>query len=98
MHDVVRGLIPRIHVFQTQQQETKTWMAGTQASKATPFFERLCPAMTIISMNPGKFAALLMAVRIVDDEQRGVGLLGGVEVVDRDGGVVALRIRNGPLA
>jgi len=24
----------------------KTWMAGTQASEATPFFERLCPAMT----------------------------------------------------
>jgi hypothetical protein len=25
----------------------KTWMAGTKASEATPFFERLCPAMTI---------------------------------------------------
>jgi len=25
----------------------KTWMAGTQASEATPFFERLCPAMTV---------------------------------------------------
>jgi hypothetical protein len=24
----------------------KTWMARTQASEATPFFERLCPAMT----------------------------------------------------
>ena len=24
----------------------KTWMDGTQASEATPFFERLCPAMT----------------------------------------------------
>jgi hypothetical protein len=24
----------------------KNWMAGSQASEATPFFERLCPAMT----------------------------------------------------
>jgi cobyrinic acid a,c-diamide synthase len=27
-------------------EAAKTWMAGTQASEATPFFERLCPAMT----------------------------------------------------
>jgi hypothetical protein len=39
---VMRGLVPRIHVF----LPGKTWMAGTQASEATPFFERLCPAMT----------------------------------------------------
>src|ERR1700744_1717175 len=26
----------------------KTWMAGTQAREATPFFEQLCPAMTRI--------------------------------------------------
>jgi hypothetical protein len=25
---------------------SKAWMAGTQASEATPSFERLCPAMT----------------------------------------------------
>src|ERR1700677_5013637 len=24
----------------------KSWVAGTQASEATPFFEQLCPAMT----------------------------------------------------
>ena len=26
-------------------------MAGTQASEATPFFERLCPAMTIFRVD-----------------------------------------------
>jgi hypothetical protein len=29
----------------------KTWMAGTKASEATPFFERLCPAMTLAGHN-----------------------------------------------
>jgi hypothetical protein len=38
----MRGLVPRIHVFLLG----KTRMAGTQASEATPFFERLSPAMT----------------------------------------------------
>jgi hypothetical protein len=30
--------------------QRKTWMAGAQASEATPFFERLCPAMTFSAM------------------------------------------------
>jgi hypothetical protein len=37
------GLVPGIHVF---AGEKKAWMAGTKASEATPFFERLCPAIT----------------------------------------------------
>jgi hypothetical protein len=38
------GLVPGIHVFGGVAR--KTWMAGSYASEATPFFERLCPAMT----------------------------------------------------
>src|SRR6202035_2827943 len=37
------GLVPGIHVFLTI---AKTWMAGHRRAEATPFFERLCPAMT----------------------------------------------------
>ena len=33
-------------------------MAGTQASEATPFFERLCPAMTGVECRVSGFAAL----------------------------------------
>jgi hypothetical protein len=33
-----------IHVLRSAKK--KAWMAGIQASEATPFFERLCPAMT----------------------------------------------------
>jgi hypothetical protein len=39
------GLVPGIHDLSPPAK--KTWMAGTSASEATPFFERLCPAMTI---------------------------------------------------
>jgi len=38
------GLVPAIHVLLAQT--LKTWMPGTQASEATPFFERLWPGMT----------------------------------------------------
>jgi hypothetical protein len=38
------GLVPAIHVFNVLTR--KTWMPGTQASEATPFFERLQPGMT----------------------------------------------------
>jgi hypothetical protein len=38
------GLIPAIHVFYAA--DNKTWMPGTWASEATPFFERLWPGMT----------------------------------------------------
>jgi hypothetical protein len=31
-----------IHVF-LRARPSKTWMAGTEASEATPFFERLTP-------------------------------------------------------
>src|SRR4030088_765628 len=34
----------------------KTWMAGTYASEATPFFERLCPATTARITNPAPAA------------------------------------------
>ncbi len=36
--------MPGIHVFLSC--EAKTWMAGHRRAEATPFFERLCPAMT----------------------------------------------------
>jgi hypothetical protein len=42
---VMPGLVPGIHVL-AASVPGKTWMAGTEASEATPFFERLCPAMT----------------------------------------------------
>jgi len=35
------GLVPGIHDFGSTQKEVETWRA-----EATPFFERLCPAMT----------------------------------------------------
>jgi hypothetical protein len=38
------GLVPGIHAF---LGVANTWMPGTKASEATPFFERLCPAMTV---------------------------------------------------
>jgi hypothetical protein len=34
-----------IHVF-LSLLGTKTWMGGPRQAEATPFFERLCPAMT----------------------------------------------------
>jgi hypothetical protein len=41
------GLVPAIHVF--VGAAFKTWMPATQASEATPFFERLCAGMAIRS-------------------------------------------------
>jgi hypothetical protein len=38
------GLVPGIHVLLFRR--AKTWMAGHRRAEATPFFERLCPAMT----------------------------------------------------
>ena len=38
------GLVPGIHVFFLC--EAKTWMAGHRRAEATPYFRRLCPAMT----------------------------------------------------
>src|SRR5262249_1393426 len=46
------GLVPGIHVFEHGTRR----MAGTKACKSTPFFERLCPAMTVwpaLAYNPG---------------------------------------------
>jgi hypothetical protein len=43
MKNVMPGLVPGIHVL-FFSSHTKTWMAGH--TEATPFFERLCPAMT----------------------------------------------------
>jgi hypothetical protein len=40
----MRGLDPRIPIITLSARISE--MAGTQASEATPFFERLCPAMT----------------------------------------------------
>jgi len=37
------GLDPAIHVNEPDQ-----WTTGSWASEATPFFERLCPVVTII--------------------------------------------------
>jgi hypothetical protein len=42
---VIPGLDPGIHVF-LPRKGNKTWMAGHRRAEATPFFERLCPAMT----------------------------------------------------
>jgi len=39
------GLVRGIHAL--SRDAPKTWMAGTSASEATTFFERLCPAMTL---------------------------------------------------
>jgi hypothetical protein len=47
---VMAGLVPAIHVFTSVQ--LKTWMPGTQASEATPFFERLWPGMTSQTQAP----------------------------------------------
>jgi hypothetical protein len=46
----MRRLDPRIPIL--VHDACINEMAGTQASKATPFFERLCPAMT--SMDDGR--------------------------------------------
>jgi hypothetical protein len=39
------GLVPAIHAFDVTA--LKTWIPATEASEATPFFERLCAGMTI---------------------------------------------------
>ncbi len=44
MSSVMPALVAGIHVFHSFRE---TWMAGTKASEATPFVERLCPAMTM---------------------------------------------------
>ena len=41
---VMAGLVPAIHVFLLRR--LPRLMPGTQASEATPFFERLRPGMT----------------------------------------------------
>jgi hypothetical protein len=40
------GLVPAIDVF-CVGTFFKSWMPATQASEATPFFDRLCAGMTI---------------------------------------------------
>jgi hypothetical protein len=40
LEQVMAGLVPAIHVFEPAPA-LKTWMPATQASEATPFFERL---------------------------------------------------------
>jgi hypothetical protein len=45
---VMAGPVPAIHVF-VSSVALKTWMPATQASEATPFFERLCAGMTLSS-------------------------------------------------
>jgi hypothetical protein len=42
---VMPGLVPGIHVFAPWQQERRGW-PGHRRFVETPFFERLCPAMT----------------------------------------------------
>src|SRR5271155_172018 len=51
------------------------------------------------SSGTGSAGLLRAAVErpVADAEQAGVGLLVGVDIVDPDGGVVALRIGHGPL-
>jgi hypothetical protein len=49
------GLVPGIHAF---LDSTKTWMAGHRRAEATPFFERLCPAMTKTSIEPATRSSL----------------------------------------
>jgi hypothetical protein len=39
------GRVPAIHVFSLFRR--KAWMPGTLANKATPFFKRLWPGMTV---------------------------------------------------
>jgi hypothetical protein len=41
-----RPIVPGIDVFALHVLARKTWMAGHRRAEATPFFERLCPAMT----------------------------------------------------
>jgi hypothetical protein len=41
----MRGLDPRIHL-DCEKLFAKGWIAGHRRAEATPFFERLCPAMT----------------------------------------------------
>jgi hypothetical protein len=39
------GLVPGIHVLRASAQGRRGW-PGHRRAEATPFFERLCPAMT----------------------------------------------------
>ena len=39
------GLVPGIHVFSADGKKIRGW-PGHRRAEATPFFERLCPAMT----------------------------------------------------
>jgi hypothetical protein len=43
------GFMPRIHVLKNSATR-KTWVAGIGEAKATPFFKRLRPAMTNLSL------------------------------------------------
>jgi hypothetical protein len=43
---VMRGLDPRIHDLTIFLQERRGW-PGRRRNEAPPFFERLCPAMTL---------------------------------------------------
>jgi len=55
---VMAGLVPAIHVF-LPWMLFKTWMPATQASEATPFFERLRAGMTTEGAMPGLLDARL---------------------------------------
>jgi hypothetical protein len=44
----------------------KTWMAGHRRAEATPFYERLCPAMTMEPTLRCKGCGLLFFIIFVD--------------------------------
>src|SRR6185295_10861146 len=46
MYSLAQTSCPRLSRASTSWLRSKAWMAGTQASEATPSFGWLCPAMT----------------------------------------------------
>ena len=64
---VMPGLVPGIHVFVPPR---KTWMAGHRRAEATPFFERLCPAMTNGAEATRRIQPLRQAINTVDRRPR----------------------------
>jgi hypothetical protein len=46
----------------------KTWIAGHRQAEATPFFERLCPAMTQLEARDFKRSSVLFLKALVLDD------------------------------
>src|SRR5437660_954225 len=87
-------------MFQVEMVRRMVVIWGSSRAKRSdlaPLAQRLWLRLLRFARNDESRSPRIGPVRIGDFEHRRIGLLGGVEIVDRHGGVVALRVGDGPL-